>query len=360
VAWQGLVTATVREVARRAGVSAMTVSRVVNGSGRVRPETRLAVERVISAVGYVPNGLARALTSRKTGIVGLMVPDVGNPFFAPVVRGVESIARRAGFRVIVCNSESNLAYEGEYIADMLRHRVEGLLIAPVGDDSRAQLLRLERHRTPFVLIDRSVSGVESDLVQGDSVGGARRLVEHLISLGHRSIAIIAESLGVSTARDRRRGYREALSAAGIAFEPQLLFETSVDIPGGYRAMQTLLGLEHRPTAVFATNNLTAVGAVKAIREHGLGVPDDIALVAFDDIEHVAILSPFLTVMPQAPETFGVIAAQLLVERINGRGSEQRRVVILPSHIIVRESCGARQRNPPLKLINSESAIAWSC
>lgn len=335
------MTATVREVARRAGVSPMTVSRVVNSSGRVRPETRLAVERVIAAVGYVPNGLARALTSRKTGVVGLMVPDVGNPFFAPVVRGAESIARRAGFRVIVCNSENNLAYEGEYIADMLRQRVEGLLIAPVGDESRAHLLRLERHRTPFVLIDRTVSGVECDVVHGDSVGGARRLVEHLISLGHRRIAIIAETLSVSTARDRRRGYAEALTTAGIALEPELLLETTVDLAGGYRAMQTLLGLARRPTAVFATNNLTAVGAIKAIREHGLVVPDDIALVAFDDIEHVAILWPFLTVMPQAPDTFGAIAAQLLMERINGRASEQRRVVILPSDIIVRESCGAR-------------------
>ena len=151
----------------------MTVSRVVNGSRRVRPETRLAVERVIAAVGYVPNGLARALTSRRTGVVGLMVPDVGNPFYAPVVRGAESIARRAGFRVFVCNSESNLAYEGEYIADMLRQRVEGLLIAPVGDESRAHLLRLEHHRIPFVLVDRTVSGVECDVVQGDG-GGTRR------------------------------------------------------------------------------------------------------------------------------------------------------------------------------------------
>src|SRR5260370_7188151 len=147
------MTVTVREVARQAGVSPMTVSRVVNGNGRVRPETRLAGERVIAGVGYVPNGLARALTSRKTGIVGLMVPDVGNPFYAPVVRGAESIARRAGFRVMVCNSESNLAYEGEYIADMLRLRVEGLLIAPVGDESRAPLLRLHPPPPPLFLFD---------------------------------------------------------------------------------------------------------------------------------------------------------------------------------------------------------------
>lgn len=338
------VNATIREVARRAGVSPMTVSRVVNGNAYVRPETRLAVEQVITAMGYVPNGLARGLSSRKTGVLGLMVPDVSNPFYAPLARGVESIARRAGFHVILSNSEGNLAYEGEYIAAMLRQRVEGLLIAPVGDESRTHLIRLERHHTPFVLIDRSVTGVECDLVQADSIGGARRLVEHLISLGHRRIAMLAEGLSVSTSRDRRRGYQDALEAARIPFDPRLLIETTVDLDGGYRGMRKLLDLEPPPTAVFAINNLVAVGAMKAIREGELRVPEDIALVAFDDIEHVASMWPFLTVMPQPAETFGAIAAQLLIERIAGRASEQRRVVILPSDLIVRESCGARLVN----------------
>jgi LacI family transcriptional regulator len=332
---------TVREVARRAGVSPMTVSRVINGGRGVRPETRLRVEKVIASLGYVPNGLARGLTSRKTMVLGVIVPDVGNPFFAPVVRGAESIARRAGYGVILCNSESSLAYEGEYIADMLRQRVDGLLIVPVGDDSRAHLLRLERHGTPYVLIDRSVAGIEADLVHGDNPGGARRAVEHLISLGHRRIAMIAESPSVSTSRERRRGYHEALAAAGIEPSPELFIETRVDLQGGYRAMHTLLDLQPRPTALFAVNNLVAVGAVKAIRERGLRVPEDVALVAFDDIEHVAILAPFLTVMPQPAETFGTVAAQLLLDRVMDRVPQQRRVVILPSELIVRESCGAR-------------------
>jgi LacI family transcriptional regulator len=338
------VKATVREVARRAGVSAMTVSRVVNGSRRVRPEKRLAVEQAISALSYVPNGLARGLTSRKTSVLGVIVPDVVNPFFAPVVRGAESIARQSGFRVMLCNSESNLDHEGEYIADLLRQRVEGLLIAPVGDLSRANLMALQRHNLPFVLIDRRVQGIDCDVVQGDSVGGARKLVEHLIGLGHRRIAAIAESEIVSTARDRRRGYREALEAAGIAFDAELLEETTVDLAGGYRAMHTLLDLDQRPTAVFATNNLTAVGAIKAIRERGLEVPRDVALVAFDDIEHVAMLYPFLTVLPQPAETFGTVAAQLLMERITGRAPEQGRLVVLPSDIVIRESCGARMES----------------
>jgi LacI family transcriptional regulator len=156
--------------------------------------------------------------------------------------------------------------------------------------------------------------------------------------------MIAESESVSTARDRRRGYREALEASGIAFEPQLLVETAVNLPGGYAAMRHLLAMDPRPTAVFASNNLTAVGAVKAIREQGLAVPGDIALVSFDDIEHVAILYPFLTVVPQPAETFGTMAAQLLLERIAGRIPAQPRLVVMPSEVIVRESCGAKSNH----------------
>jgi LacI family transcriptional regulator len=334
--------ATVREVAQRAGVSPMTVSRVINGRGRVRPETRLAVEQVIAALGFVPNGLARGLSSRKTMVLGLIVPDVGNPFYAPLARGAESVARRAGYHVFLCNSEGNLAYEAEYIADMLERRVDGLLVVPVSDESRTNLRQLERHNIPYTLIDRAVPGIDADVVQGDSVGGARRLIEHLISIGHTRIAMLAETESVSTSRDRRRGYREALDAGGIAPMPELLVETTVDLQGGYRGMLALLDLNPRPSAVFAINNLVAVGAVKAIRERGLTVPDDIALVAFDDIEHEVALSPFLTVIPQPAESFGTIAAHLLLERILGHATAHGRRVVLPSEMIVRESCGARR------------------
>jgi LacI family transcriptional regulator len=261
----------------------MTVSRVINGNGRVRPETRVAVQRVIAAIGFVPNSLARGLSTHKTMVLGLIVPDVSNPFYAPIARGAESVARRAGYHVMLCNSEGSLAYEGEYIADMLERRVDGLLVVPVSDESRANLRQLERHGIPYTLIDRTVPGIDADVVQGDSIGGARTLVQHLISLGHSRIAMLAEAESVSTARDRRRGYREALETAGIAHCPELLMETTVDLLGGYGGMLALLALNPRPSAVFAINNLVAAGAVKAIREHGLGVPDDLALVAFDDI-----------------------------------------------------------------------------
>jgi LacI family transcriptional regulator len=167
------------------------------------------------------------------------------------------------------------------------------------------------------------------------------LIEHLISLGHSRIAIIVEPESVSTARERRQGYREALQAAGFLPLRELLVETTGDLRGGYSGMLLLLDQHPRPTAVFASNNLVAVGAVKALRENGLEVPSDMALVAFDDIEHVAALCPFLTVMPQPAETIGTVAAQLLLDRLRGPGPDEPRQVVLPSTLVVRESSGAK-------------------
>lgn len=332
---------TIRDVARAAGVSPMTVSRVINDSPRVKPDTRQRVEEAIAALGYVPNHVARGLTRQKSGTLALVVPDFTDPFFSLILRGAEGVARRAGYKVILCNTDGDVEREDVYLEDMVAHRVEGLLIAPVGDRSRVNLRRLGQHRVPFVLIDRAIPGLENDLVQGDSVDGARQLVAHLIGLGHRRIAHVTESQDVSTARDRLRGYRDALDLAGIPFEKALVVEgAAATVEDSFEATRGLLTREPLPSALFAVNNLAAVGAIRAIRQHGLEVPEDIAVVCFDDIELAAMLDPFLTVMAQPAETFGTIAAQLLLDRIAGRATERRRRVVLPADLIIRKSSGA--------------------
>jgi LacI family transcriptional regulator len=331
---------TIRDVARLSGVSPMTVSRVINASERVRPDTRRRVEQAISDLGYVPSRLARGLSRQRTGTLALIVPDVANPFFTLIVRGAEDVARRAGYRVLLCDTRADLTVEREVIEEMLAHRVEGIVIAPVDDRSRSDLRRLVKFGVPFVLIDRTVPGVESDVVLGDSEGGARQLVEHLISLGHRRIGFIVESDQVSTARDRGKGYAAALTAAGIAVDPALVANATADPRGGFEGMRRLLELEEPPTAVFTVNNLVAVGAIEAVRAAGLEVPDDVALVCFDDIEYASRLYPFLTVMEQPAEAFGTLGTQLLLDRIAGRGAERARVVVLPAEFVVRKSCGA--------------------
>ena len=336
---------TVRAVAKLAGVSPMTVSRVLNTPERVAEDTRQKVLRAIAELDYVPNRLARGLTSSHTSTLGLVVPDVMNPFFTLVLRGAEAAARRAGYRLLVCDSENDPRREHEYLEDLVSYRVDGLLVAPARESSKAGLLPLLRRGYPFVLIDRSISDLDCDLVQSDNVAGARRLTEHLIAVGHRRIAHLVDSDDTSTGRERLQGYREALQAVGIEPSDSLLFHTSVDRIGGYRAVQSMLARQPWPTAIFAVNNMTAVGAMEALRERGLGVPGDIGLVCFDDVEHLAVLSPFLTVMDQPAETFGTLAARMLVERVEGKAGSIGRRIVLQSQLIVRESCCVRTGLP---------------
>src|SRR5436190_12452827 len=331
---------TIRDVARQAGVSAMTVSRVINSSPSVSSATRSRVEYAIAELGYVPSRLARGLSAQRTGTLALIVPDVANPFFTLIVRGSEDVARRAGYRLLLFDTRADLDVERDVIESLIAHRVEGILIAPVNDRSRDHLRRLARFGVPFVLVDRTIPGLDTDTVLGDSAGGSRQLVEHLIALGHRRIAMITESDAVSTARDRRRGYEAALTNAGIGVAPELLVEGSVDPLGGREGMRRLLGLEQPPTAVFTVNNLVALGAIEAVRASGRDVPDDVALVCFDDIEYASRLHPFLTAMEQPAETFGTLGTQLLLEQIENRAPDRRRTVVLPGEFVVRRSCGA--------------------
>jgi LacI family transcriptional regulator len=332
---------TMREVAVKAGVSAMTVSRVINESPHVSADARRRVAAAIAELGYVPNRLARGLIRQKTSAIGVIVPDVANPFFTLVVRGAEEVAWRAGYHVILCNTRADLERERSYLEDMLAFQVEGLLIAPAGDRSGPNLRVLKKNGVPFVLIDRSIRGYDGDLVQGDSIAGAQRLVEHLIELGHQRIAMVTEAAEVSTARDRVRGYRQALEDAGIRFRPELVAESSaIDPRAAHDATLALLDLAEPPTAIFSVNNIAVVGVAEAIRERGLEVPKDVALVCFDDIEHASRFYPFLTVMAQPAETFGTIAMQLLLDRLAGRVAERRRLVVLPADLIVRRSSGA--------------------
>jgi LacI family transcriptional regulator len=332
---------TIKDVARLSGVSPMTVSRVINDSERVSPETRKRVEDAISELGYVPSRLARGLSRQRTGTLAVIVPDVANPFFTAVVRAAEEVARRAEYHVILCDTRADLSVERDVIEELIAHRVEGMVIAPVSDRSATHLRRLAEFGVPFVLIDRTIPGVDCDVVLGDSSGGARQLVDHLVSLGHRRIGFIVESDDVSTARDRRRGYEAALNAAGISLDPALVAHAAPDPSGGSAGMARLLDLEERPTAVFTVNNLVALGAIEAVRAAGLEVPHDVALVCFVDIEYASRLYPFLTAMEQPAQTFGTLGTQLLLERIEGRGPERRHEVVLPGEFIIRKSCGAK-------------------
>ncbi|OEO32247.1 hypothetical protein VW23_012450 [Devosia insulae DS-56] len=337
------MTATVRDVARLAGVSAMTVSRVINGQPGVSAETRQRIEAAIAELDYAPSKVASSLISQKTGLIGMIVPDVSNPFFGPIVRGAETTARRAGFKLLLCNSESDLRLEREYVTDLISHRVEGLLIAPVGDSSRQNLGRYVAGNFPIVLLDRLIAGLDCDSVTLDNIDGARQLVAHLIAVGHRRIAFVTDADEVSTGRQRLAGYRKAIEDAGLPFDEDLVFHTTTDQMGGYRAAQQVLAAAERPSAIFAVNNMTAVGVMQALRQANITVPDDMALACFDDVQHLAVISPFLTVFDQPAEDMSKAAMQLLLERIGGTAGKQARTVTFPGKLIVRVSSALPKR-----------------
>src|SRR5919202_3114522 len=226
---------TIQDVAAHAGVSAMTVSRVMNNHARVAAETRWRVEQAINDLGYVPNALARGLLKGRTRTMALIVSDISNPFFTLMARGVEDVAQRHGYTVILGNSDESVEKERQYVHSILSHRIDGLLIAPAGYSSRKTLDVLARHGTKFVLVDRQIEGAPADTVVGDNVGGARRLAEHLIGLGHRRIALVNGSREVPTAAERLTGYLQALAAHGLEPDPTIVLERNYQRSGGYDA-----------------------------------------------------------------------------------------------------------------------------
>ncbi len=328
----------IRDVARQAGVAPITVSRVINQPESVTPATRERVLRVIAALDYVPNTLAKSLRSRQSHTLALMLSDITNPFWTTVARGVEDAASGRGYHVILCNTDEDPAKETTYLTLLLQRRVDGIIIAPTTNDHR-RLAALKRQQTACVLIDRRVDGFKADVVYGDSIEGARRLVEHLIELGHRRIALVNGPAAISSARDREAGYRAALKAHHLPVDEALVVSGDFKQASGYQLARRLLARERPPTAIFAANNFIAVGVLQALHEAGVRLPEDMSLVCFDDVPHASAIDPFLTVAAQPAYEMGVTAARLLIERLAAQRNLRPRAVVMPPEVIVRRSSG---------------------
>ena len=336
---------TIQDVAKRAGVAPITVSRVINNSGYTSEETRARVEAAVAELGYVPNRLARGLRSKQTQTLGLVLTDITNPFWTTVARGVEDAAEAEGFSVILCNTDESEAKQDDYLHVLLQKQVDGFVLAPARSSATAVTM-IHRQNVPVVVIDRRVP-VDVDTVRCDSEGGAYQLTQHLLDLGHRHIAILSGSPAVSTAEDRVAGYRRALADAGLPVDEAYIFHREfTQTAGAEMAQQAMarqtLALSPRPTALFAVNNFIAIGALKALREMALRVPDDVSLVAFDDLPQALVIEPFLTVASQPAYEMGRRATEVLLQRLYGNVPETFQHVILPTTLIVRQSSAVLQ------------------
>ena len=313
------------DVAAAAGVSLKTVSRVVNEEPGVRRETAEIVHRTIAQLGFRRNDLARALRhGRRSGLFGLVIEDVSNPFYSAIVRGVEEVTRRRGMLAIAASSDEDGERERDLVRLFCERRVDGLLIVPASADHRYMLPEL-RSGTRVVFIDRPPGKIDADVVLLDNVGGARIAVEHLIAQGHRRIAFVGDVSGIFTTAERLRGYRKTLARAGLPPDPSL-------IRSGEAGMRQLLALPEPPTALFAGNNRITVGVLRVLARSGFRL----ALVGFDDLELGEMLAVPVTVVAYDAADLGRGAAELLAQRLAGDDSPPQRIV-LPTALIVRGS-----------------------
>jgi LacI family transcriptional regulator len=328
---------TIKDIAKKADVSANTVSRALNDRGEISEETKQKVLRIAKELGYIPNSLARGLVSRRTKTIGVTVGDNRNPYFAGIVKAIEDAARERGYNIILCNTDEDYDKEKEIIRLLREKMVDGLLITPV-DRKGEDIRELRRINFPFVLISRYIDGLKTDYVVNDNVTGAYLAVKCLIEKGHRRIGHIAGPSPISAGTDRFKGYEKALDESGIEYDESLVIWNNVKIEDGQRSMEELLKMDDRPTAAFTFSDYVALGALRAIHDAKLKIPDDIALVGYDDVEFSPFLEVPLTTVHQPRVRIGEMATEILIDKIEGKSSGGTHQVILQPELVIRSSC----------------------
>jgi LacI family transcriptional regulator len=331
----------IHDVAEHAGVSSTTVSRYLNNSGYVSEKTRQRIAQAIKELDYMPSSIARSLNSKSTLTIGLLLPDIVNTHWTSVARGAEDEARKQGYNVILCNTDSDSTKLQDYISILLQRQVDGIIYVPISGSKSSPLEIFEpirKKKTPAVLMDVPLPGADLDTVLVDSRTGAYRLAELLVSMQHRRIAILTGEQNYYTTVERVLGALDAFDSAGIHRDDVLIRYSGYDMVSSHEAAQEILRLPQRPTAFFAANNMVALGIIQAVREAGLHIPNDVSLVCFDDIPQASLIDPFLTVAAQPAYEMGEAACKLLIRRIDGEASVEPRTVIFPVEIIRRRSC----------------------
>jgi len=344
--------ANMQEIAKMAGVSLGTVSHVLNNTAKVREPKRTRVLEAVQAAGYQPSQLARGLRRDTTNMIGMIIPDITNPFFPAVVRGAEDVAFSNGYRLILCNTDNDHAKELIHLNELRTYLPAGLIVIPSSfSDLTAQAESYRRAGTGVVCIDRLPKNWSGDSVTANHEAGAYNATRHLIQLGHTRLATITGPLHLTNARERLGGFRRAVKEAKLHLSPEYAQETSFDKQGGYAKTLILLRLIPRPTAIFAGNDMIALGALLAVREAGLRCPEDVSIMGFDDLDLCETTNPSLSSVSQSGYQLGSTAARLLLDRREGDTSPAKHIV-LETLLNLRHSVApppeAPQNNLPVK------------
>jgi len=347
------MSATIKDVAREAGVSQATAARALAGYGYASERARKRVLAAAERLGYRPHAVARALVSGSTRTLGLVVGDIENPFFALAARGMADAAGEKDYTLLLANSDEDLEEERLAVEALLARRVDGLAVAPTSPESLAHLSPVAADGTPLVVLDRPLRGLRVDTVTADNAGGAAAAVRHLIALGHRCIGVVSDSPEIGSTAERLRGYRSALREAGLTVNPHLVSVGGPSADEGYRTARALLERPDRPTALFTANNFMTLGTVRALRDLGLRAPGDVALIGFDDTDWTTIVDPPLTVVAQPVYEIGRTAGERLLARCAGDAGAARRIR-LETRLIVRASCGEQTTRSDLANLGGAS------
>jgi len=332
---------TVADVARRARVSPATVSRVLNQYAHVRPEVRARVQRAMQGLGYRPDAVARSLARRETRTLGLVVADITNPFYAETARAVLETAKANGYHVILCNTDNQPRVQEEYVEVLRQRRVDGIIFGSVFlDDPVVEALVGADY--PCLMYNRRLRSRRGNFIVLDNVRASRDLTRHLVALGHRRIGFVSGLPNISTAAERLRGYREALREIGLSPEADLIRPGAFQAGTAQAAALDLLKSRGRPTAIVASNDLMALGVIRAASDLGVRIPEDLAVVGFDDIEIADHPRVQLTTMAQQKADMGRLAALGILEVIHGRAGHADAPVqqILAPTLVIRRTCGA--------------------
>ena len=329
---------TIKDVAKKAGVSIATVSRAMQDKGIISPSTKMRVLDVAKELNYRVDMVARSLKKKQTKSIGLCICNICNPFYPPLVRGVENTINKFGYSLVICNTEENPKTEEAYLNVMLEQRVDGLIITPTWNIC-SSLKEFAARNIPIVVVDRRATDILSDTVCVDNVHGAYTAVEHLILLGHKRIGLIGGPKMISTTQERVQGYLEALRKYDLKKDKSLLVDGGSSIEGGMKAMEDLLELPSPPTAVFGYNNVVTLGALLTLKQRNKKIPKDIAILGFDEVEWAGVVEPPLTVVSQPVYAIGATAGQLIMQRLLNEGPKNKQKIVLKTELIIRKSCG---------------------
>lgn len=330
--------ATIYDVAKEAGVSIATVSKVLNGKGKISAETRESIFAIMERLDYQPSVIASALTGKKTYTLGLLVPDISNPFFSEIARAIEDQGEQLGYSVMMCSTDNKDEKVERYISLLQQKRVDGIIIA-TGIDNKEILEQLLSKNIPVVLLARDMPLVAVNTVVVDDYVGGCLAASHLLGLGHRNIGIIGEREKVRSSRERVRGFRQTMEDYGAVFRQENLKHCDYKVEDGKTKALELLGSAYPPTAIFACNDMLAVGALQAAKEAGIKVPAELSIVSFDNTILAAVTDPPLTTIAQPMEHMGKLVVNMIVEELRGNMEVKQRTVLRPE-LTIRESTAA--------------------